>query len=44
VNHRSTDRTPLARPTPDPTAAGQGRRTPPTAAVSCSRLLGGPRA
>ncbi len=28
-------------PTPGPTAAGQGRRTPPTAAVSCSRLLGG---
>ena len=33
----------MARQTPDPAAAGQGRRTPPPAAVSCSRLLGGGR-
>jgi len=31
-------------PTPGPPAAGQGRRTPPTAAVSCSRWLGRVRA
>lgn len=41
MNHPSTARPPLARPTPGPTAAGQGRRTPRPAAVSCSRLLGG---
>jgi hypothetical protein len=29
--------------TPGPPAAGQGRRIPRTAAVSCSRLLGGDR-
>src|SRR5262249_7570590 len=30
-------------PPPNPTAAGQGRRTPPAADVSCSRLLGSRR-
>ena len=44
VHHLSSARTPAAVLPQNPTAAGQGRRTPPAAAVSCSRLLGGARA
>jgi hypothetical protein len=44
VNRRSIARPPPACTTPDRAAAGQGRRTPPPAAVSCSRWLGRMRA
>ena len=43
AHHPSTDRTPPAVLPVTPAAAGQGRRTPPPAVVSCSCLLGGDR-